>query len=80
MERIPSVALASLREAAAEAMMRLRAEMDKAIGTGEMLSRTVTAAMTEDGKYRIDCLLYVLRNIAVTEEFTVTDEADAPNV
>lgn len=58
-------------EAAAEAMIRLREEMDKAIGAGEMLSRTVTAEITEDGVYRISCLLYVLRDIAATEEFTV---------
>ena len=60
-------------EAAAEAMKRLREEMDQAIGAGEMLSRTVTTAVTEEGTYRINCLLYVLRNIAVTEEFTVAE-------
>ncbi len=59
-------------EAVAEAMIRLRKEMDEAIGTGEMLSRTVTTELSEDGTYRIDCLLYLLRDIAATEEFTVT--------
>ena len=59
-------------EAVAEAMIRLRKEMEEAIGTGEMLSRTVTTELSEDGTYRIDCLLYLLRDIAATEEFTVT--------
>ena len=59
-------------EAVAEAMIRLRKEMDEAVSTGEMLSRTVTTELSEDGTYRIDCLLYLLRDIAMTEEFTVT--------
>ena len=59
-------------EAVAEAMIRLRQEVEEAIGAGEMLSRTVTTELSEDGTYRIDCLLYLLRDIAATEEFTVT--------
>lgn len=58
-------------EAAAEAMGKLRTEMDRAIGTGEMLSRTVEASVLDDGSCRIDCVLYLLQDIAGTEEFTV---------
>jgi similar to stage IV sporulation protein len=58
-------------EAAEEAMGILRAEMDRAIGTGEMLSRTVETSVLEDGGCRIDCVLYLLQDIAGTEEFTV---------
>jgi len=64
--------------AAAEAMMQLRKEMDEAIGAGEMLSRTVTAGFSEEGTYRIDCLLYLLRDIAVTEEFSVSPAVREP--
>lgn len=65
-------------EAAAEAMKQLREKTEEAIGTGEMLSRTVTTAVNEDGTYRIDCLLYILRDIASTAEFTVRPGEDQP--
>ncbi len=70
----------SPEEAIAEGERRLRTEMDLALGTGEMLSRTVTAGFDEDGVYRIHCLLYLEKDIATTVEFTVhSPEAPLPS-
>lgn len=69
-------------EAVAEAMSTLRRELDAALQKGELLSRTVTTAFEEDGTYRIDCLLYILRDIVQTEEFTVQElpvKAETPS-
>lgn len=68
-------------EAVAEAMGHLRKEIDAALANGELLERTVTTAWDEDGTYRIECLLYLLQDIAKTEEFTVQElplEAETP--
>lgn len=66
----------SSKEAVEEAVKKLREETEKAIGSGEMLRRTVTTSVSEDGSCRIDSLLYVLRDIASTEEFTVHDSPE----
>ncbi|MBR4962206.1 MAG: sporulation protein YqfD, partial [Clostridia bacterium] len=58
-------------EAAEEAMRRLKEETERALGTGELLYRRVTTAADEEGTCRIESLLYILRDIAVTEEFHV---------
>lgn len=60
-------------EAVAEAMKQLRWKMDTALEKGELLEQTVTTVLEEDGTYRIDCLLYILQDIAKTEEFTVQE-------
>ncbi len=60
-------------EAAAEGLRELRYLTDEAVEGGELAEKTVTTSMA-DGVYRIDCLLYVVRDIAETEEFTVPDE------
>ncbi len=61
----------SPEEAIAEGARRLREETDRVLGTGEMLSRTVTAGFDENGVYRIHCLLYLEKDIGQTVEFTV---------
>lgn len=58
-------------EATAEAMLQLREKMDTALEKGELLECTVTTTFDENGTYRIECLLYLLLDIAKTEEFTV---------
>lgn len=63
-------------EAVAEAMGLLRQEMDTALEKGALLERTITTAFDEDGTYRIDCLLYLLQDIAKTEEFRVQEQAE----
>lgn len=65
-------------EAVADAMQKLRCAMDAALQNGELLERTITTDIAEDGTVRIDCLLYLLQDIAETKEFTVT-EADLSN-
>lgn len=60
-------------EAVADALGKLRCAMDDALQKGELLERTVTTAIAEDGTVRIDCLLYLLEDIAKTKEFTVTE-------
>lgn len=56
-----------------KAMQQLRAEVAQAIEEGELLERTLSATLEEDGTYRIDCLLYLLTDIAQVEEFTVQE-------
>jgi len=68
----------SPERAAEEALMEMRQKMDASIGTGELLSQSVTVTTTEEGNCRIDCLLYLLRDIAVTEEFTAGPDAKTP--
>jgi len=56
-------------EAAAEnAMKTLREKRSDAIGNGELLSQSITTTLTES-VYRIDCLLYCLKDIGTTVEF-----------
>ena len=59
----------SPKEAADLAMKTLREKMNEAIGEGELLSQSISITQTEDA-YRIDCLLYCLKDIGKTVEFT----------
>ncbi len=68
----------SPEEAIAEGERRLRTEMDLALGTGEMLSRIVTAGFDENGVYRIHCLLYLEKDIGTTVEFTIHPTEEPP--
>lgn len=63
----------SPEEAVDKAMQQLHVEMAQAIEDGELLERTLSTTLEEDGTYRIDCLLYLLTDIAQAEEFTVQE-------
>lgn len=73
-ERIPA-------EVAAEmAMTELTERLREATLDAELLSRLVETSLSEEG-YRIDCLLYLRRDIGRRENFSVSDEnvgADVP--
>ncbi len=60
-------------EAVAEGMAELRRLTDEALEGGALSERSVTTTLTDDA-YRIDCVLYIVRDIAKTEEFTVPTE------
>ncbi len=55
--------------AVAEGMTELRRLTDEAVEGGELSEKTVTSDFA-DGVYRIRCLLYVIRDIAKTVEFS----------
>ena len=64
----------SPEEAADIAMKTLREKISEAIGDGELLSQSFTICRTEQS-YRIDCLLYCLKDIGKTMEFTAPPAA-----
>ncbi|MBE6568783.1 MAG: hypothetical protein E7658_01025 [Ruminococcaceae bacterium] len=64
-------------EAADTAMKTLREKISEAIGEGELLSQSFTVTRTEES-CRIDCLLYCLKDIGKTVEFTASSEAAVP--
>lgn len=61
-------------QAAAEGLAELRRLTDEAAEDGETLERSVDAYF-EDGAYIIKCLMYCLRDIGQTAEFTVRSES-----
>jgi len=64
----------SPEEASRKAGLLLRQELDKEIENGELLGQTITTSVTDTGNYRIDCLLYLLRDIGKTVEFSVSED------
>ncbi len=69
----------SPEEAVMEAERKLREETDRALGAGEMLSRTMSTGFDADGVYRIRCLLYLEKDIGTTAEFTITEDRTIPS-
>lgn len=59
-------------QAAAEGLTELRRLTDEATEGGEILEKSISTSLA-DGKYTIECLIYCLRDIAETVEFSVTD-------
>ena len=59
-------------DAAEEAMTGLTEQIRAATQNAELLSKRIDTAFT-DGTYRIDCLLYLRRDIGRTGEFPVSD-------
>ena len=59
-------------DAAEEAMTGLTEQIRTATQNAELLSKRIDTAFT-DGTYRIDCLLYLRRDIGRTGEFPVSD-------
>lgn len=60
----------STERAVAEGLSELRRQIEEASEDGEILEKDLTASF-ENGKYTIACLLYCLRDIAKTVEFSV---------
>ena len=65
--------------AAEEAMAELRRRMETATAEGELVSQSITISVSEEN-CRIDCLLYCEKDIARTEEFHGTPEAENDTV
>lgn len=63
------------KEAVAIGMAELRQRLDEALADAELLEKTVSAGFT-DGVYRIECQLYVLTDIACTQEISVDQNGE----
>ncbi len=65
----------SAEDAAEYAMMELSREIKERAASGTMLSKSVEISSDESG-YRLDCLLYLSRDIGKTLEFKISEAED----
>lgn len=74
----------SADDAAEEAMTALTAQIEAATREAELLSKRVETSFTDDGVYRVDCLLYLRHDIGQIEEFSISesfvDEVEKTNL
>ena len=63
-------------EAKTLAYQEYRGRLKETLADAQLLEKTVTAALDEDGVYRIHCRLYCLANIAVQQPLTIQENQD----